>query len=208
MRRVPIAVLLLVSINGNATVATLEPAIEAKLNALIERLDVEKDPKARLALIESVAELKSPRAVPTLALEMSNDKNSPAARVEALRGLEALNTEEGNDAIALAAMKNDSAAVRARSIEAIGNLKLKEFAPACVRGQGSDEPAVRRAAVEALAKFNTVTLAARIAPLVRDFDPDVKSAALKGIGKLQARLASTLLARGPIVLAAELARRD
>ena len=84
MRRVSIAVLLVVATYGNATVAAREPAIEPKLNALIERLDVEKDPKARLTLIKSVAELKSPRAVPTLALEMSNDKNS---RQSSLSGL-------------------------------------------------------------------------------------------------------------------------
>lgn len=159
------------------------------LNALLRRLDEANGEAARLDVVREVAALKSPRAAPALSVELGSEANTDRVRLEALRGLEALNHEAGNDAIALVALKSDSAVVRARAVEAIGNLRIAEFAPACVKGLSADDGRVRRAAVEALVKFDSPALAGRVLPALQDDDNQVRVAAARGFFGFQVRRA-------------------
>src|SRR5262245_29795032 len=126
-----------------------DPASDsAAVTQLITRLDAEKDDGKRLQLVKQLAALKSVRAIATLSLEMNNEKSPSVVRIEALKGLEALKQEDASDAIAIAALKSDSIIVRARAIEAIGNLRIRDFIPACVRGLTSKEAAIRRSSLD------------------------------------------------------------
>ena len=163
------------------------------LKPLIVALDSEKDDGKRLQLIKQLAALKSPKAVATLSVEMSNEKNADAVRLEALKGLVAIKNAESQDAIAIAALKSDSTMVRARAIEAIGQLRIREFVPACVRGLSSNDAVIRRSAVDALVQFNDFGLAARTLPFVKDDDERVRDSARIGAGLFGMKLSLFIL---------------
>lgn len=186
----------------------LAAAPDAGLDDLIRRLETETDAKARLALIRSVAALKTPKAAPALSVELGDERNTETARLAALQGLLALNSAEGNDAIALAALKSDSVAVRAGAIGAIGTLKLREFKPACVRGLASNAAEVRAASAAALGRFGGFGLIGRLTPLLLDRDRAVRAAAAAAVAPQYGRLAGILALRGPVGGIVEMARSE
>lgn len=172
------------------------PAAESTIKQLIASLDSEKDEGKRLQLVKQLAALKSTQAIATLSLEMNNEKNPNVIRVEALKGLEALKHDDANDAIALIALKSDSVVVRARAIDAIGHLCIRDFIPACVRGLTSKEPAIRRSSIDALVQFNDLRSAFRALPFVKDGDDSVRKSAQVGAGQFALKVSLFVLRLG------------
>lgn len=191
----PVVALVLSLVPNGLVVAVTEFGHDTLKN-LIAALETEKDDGKRLQLIKQLAVLKSPKAIATLSLAMAEEKNTSAMRIEALKGLEALEHADAHDAIAIAAFKSDSAVVRARAIEAIGNLRIRDFIPACVRGLASMEPVVRRSAIDALIQFNDLRSASQALPFVKDTDDAVRKSAGVGIGLFTIKLSLFILHRG------------
>ncbi len=186
----------LVALLGPTLILADQAPEKAALNDLIAALDAEKDDGKRLILVKKLAALKSPKAIATLSVELSNEKNPNVVRIEAIRGLEALEYAEAQDAIAIAALKAEPPIIRARAIEAIGNLRIREFIPACVRGLASNDARVRRSALDALIQFNDMLSAARALPFVKDADDAVRRSAHRGAGLLTVKLSLFILHRG------------
>jgi HEAT repeat protein len=179
-----------------ASIAAEPTADVAIVKKLITALDSEKDDGNRLQLVKQLAALKSPKAIATLSVEMNNEKSPTVVRIEALKGLEAIKDADAHDALAITAMKSDSVPVRARAIESIGNLRIREFIPACVRGLTSREPAIRRSSIDALIQFNDMRSAARALAFVEDKDDAVRKSAHVGAGQFALKVSLFVLRLG------------
>lgn len=186
--------LLMLLVLNNTTLAAPAPQTDTLKN-LITALEAETDDGMRLQLVKQLAALKSAKAIATLSVVLAEEKYSNAVRIEALKGLEALKHVDANDAIAIAALKSDSSVVRARAIEVIGNLRIREFIPVCVRSLSSKEPMIRRSAIDALIQFNDLRSAARACPYVEDTDEAVRRSAQVGTGLFAIKLSLFVLHR-------------
>jgi putative heme-binding domain-containing protein len=176
-----------------AVVGLIELKDPESLNAFITQLDAEKNAAARSDLIRAIAALNSPKAIPTLSIELRKSDNTEAARLEIVNALELLKNPEATESLVFTAMKCDNLVVQARAVEALGNLKNKEYLPAIVKGLTNESPLMRKSAVLALGKFADLTSLPRMVPLLSDRDIAVENAAIQAIGGLHTKEAIPFL---------------
>ncbi len=155
------------------------------LDPLIKQLDAEKNADTRFDLIRAIAALNLPKAIPTLSIELRKAENPESARLEIVKALEALKQPDATEALVLSAVKCDNEVVQARAVEALGNLKVKEYIPAIIKGLTHESPLMRKAAVIALGKFGDVRHLERMVALLGDPDSTVQNTAVQAIGGMQ-----------------------
>jgi putative heme-binding domain-containing protein len=152
------------------------------------RFTAERDEGVRHDLVRAIAGLRTVEAATFLARTAIAADLSVPLRLEACAGLELAGHGGAVDTF-LGLASDPVAALQARALVALGNLKAKKGRPACEIGLKHAEAAVRQAAAGALAKIGDAEAAAALLPLLADKEPAVRTAVIQALGTLKARAA-------------------
>jgi putative membrane-bound dehydrogenase-like protein len=171
-----------------AVVGLLDMRDPITFDPLHARFVAEKDEEMRRDLVQAIAGLRTVEAATFLSAIATAADRSVALRLEACAGLEKAGHSGAVDTfIDLAAVS--VAALQARALEALGNLKAKKGLPACEKGLKHPAAAVRQAAAGALAKIGEAGTVPALLPLLADRDSDVRTAVIQALGTFKARAA-------------------
>ncbi len=158
-------------------------AASAQVDELLARLRAATDLETRITLVRALGNTGDPRALPALAASLSSSNDlERAAAAESTRLMPGID----GDKLILLALDDRSSIVRAGAVFAASDRPLAALLARLVTLGRSDEVMVRRAIVELAA--SRMTEHAELRALVEyaashDPDPELRSAALRALGK-------------------------
>jgi putative membrane-bound dehydrogenase-like protein len=177
-----------------AVTALVEMKDPETLDPIVKQFAAENDPATRVDLVRAASSLASQGAGGFLAGVVRDRKNAEVVRLEAISGLEAADSDTTAEVLAKAAVPAESVAIQVRALEALGSIKSGDVSGVAKSALKSAEPAVRKAAVSALAARKG-DYAALLIPLLEDKSADVRAATARALGTFKDHAAVPALVR-------------
>ncbi len=158
--------------------------------ALRDRLTAEHDPAVRRQLIEALGVQKDSEAMPVFMKIAIDDKADAAFRDAAIAAVVGIGGDDAKKIIAQLAGAALSPAATRKIVQAAGELKVVEAAPALIVHMADENPGNREFAVKALSQIGAKANArdALIGALA-DKDSKVQAAAVEALGNLKDKAA-------------------
>jgi putative membrane-bound dehydrogenase-like protein len=180
-----------------AAVAALVTANDAvTFEPLIKQFETEKDPETKADIIRAISGLG--KGDTTFLTSVLNDtNNTQPIRLEAIAGLEKVNSPAAQEVFSKIALSKEADPLRVRAVEALGVTKAKAARDVCMKIlKGDETDNLRRAAVVTLAQLGDQSVAELLLPLLGDKEElTVKTSAIKALGTLKAKTAVPALIR-------------
>jgi putative membrane-bound dehydrogenase-like protein len=181
------------SVRKAAVAALIEMKDPDTLEPIVKHYAAEKETSTRADLVRALASIDSPRAIDFLASVLHERNNPEAVRLATIAGLQRADSAAAAKALAEAAAVGP-ATVQAQALQALGSMKNGDLTPVATEGLKSASPAVRQAAVGALAARGGRS-ASLLLPLLEDSATDVRIATARALGVLKDSLAVPALVR-------------
>ena len=156
------------------------------LPALRARLSAETEPAVRRQLIETLGVQRDPEALNVFTKIALDEKADADFRETAIGAVANIGGDEAKKTVAQLAGAQLSPAATRRIIEAVGEMKVLDAAPAVIAHLQDSDSAIRFAAVKTLAALGPKSDAAEaLAGVLSDKDGKIVSAALEAIGNMR-----------------------
>jgi putative membrane-bound dehydrogenase-like protein len=176
------------SVRQAAVAALVEMNDPDTLDPIVKQFGTEKVPATRADLVKAASGLAGPQSLEFLSAVLGDGRNPEAVRLEAIPGLRRADTAAAAAALAKATAPAEPVVVRVRALEALGAMKAADVQVAAKVALKSPEPAVRKAAIGALASHKG-PYAPLLVPLLNDQAPEVREATARALGALEDRVA-------------------